>query len=250
MQLWKFQNTLSLLKLKNGFGILLGLLLLITSEVSLAYGGGHSLGGHLIFTSPGQDDLDLLIERANEREGGISTRSFGQGYEFSFFYQYRFSGTMFAIQFRPSYFMQQSTGSGVSGSFDYKLSGFTFFPALRLYPLENSFLKFFMQVGVGYGRLSASVEEAGNSVDFSSGNFGAMGGLGAEFCFTDNHCMILEGNMRYLPFERNKATSFSGTFADDSIDNQGNKKEVEIDNEDLGTTMSGFQAVLGYSYTF
>jgi hypothetical protein len=214
-------------------------------------GGGHSIGGFLGFASPGQDDLDLLVDRANTRAGGISTDPLGQGYDLSFLYQYRFSGSMFALVFRPSFFSQSTKGSAGGGQdYKYSLTGFTFFPMLKLIPLENDFIKFFMQIGIGYGRLSGTIQEDTAKIDFSGGNFGAISGLGAEFCFSDSHCMVLEGNLRYLPFERNKATKVSGTFATDSLTNAVDGQEVEIENRDLGSTLSGLVANLGYIFTF
>jgi opacity protein-like surface antigen len=214
-------------------------------------GGGHSIAGFIGFASPGQDDMDLLIDRANTRANGISTKPLGQGYEFEFMYQYRISGTMFAIGFRPSLFTQSTTGSASGGEkYKYALSGWTFFPMLKLIPLENDFIKFFMQVGVGYGHLSGSIQEDTAKIDFSGGNFGGLSGLGAEFCFSDSHCVVLEGNIRYLPFERNTTTKVSGTFAANSLTNAVDAQEVEVDSRDFATTLSGLVANLGYIFTF
>lgn len=237
--------------------ILITSLSLILNPLANARGGGgggnHSLGGNLIFASPAQDDLDTLIGNANTTAGGISTKPFGQGYEFVFQYMYRFSGSMFALLFRPSYFTQKSTGSATGGAkYNYELSGWTFFPMFRLIPLENSFLKFYMQIGVGYGKLTGKIRENDSSIEFSGGNFGGTTGLGAEFCFFDNHCFNLEGNFRYLPFERNKASSVSSNAAwgTGSLTNAVEGEEVELNNRDLGTTMSGVLATLGYTYYF
>lgn len=214
-------------------------------------GGGHSIAGFLGFVSPGQDDTDLLIDRSNTRAGGISTKPFGQGYEFAFAYQYRIGGTMFAISIRPSLFTQSSTGTAAGGEkYKYSLSGWTIFPMLKIIPLENDFIKFFMTVGVGYGRLNGTLQEDTAKIEFSGGNFGGLGGLGAEFCFADSHCVVLEGNVRYLPFERNMATKVSGAFAANSLTNAVDAQEVELDSRDLGTTLSGVAANLGYIFTF
>jgi hypothetical protein len=220
-------------------------------------GGGSSIGGGLLFSSSSQEDMDTLISGANARAGGISTKNFGSAYELLGYYQYRFSGTMFAVQFRPSYFTQSTTGSGTAGNYDYKLSGFTTFGILRLYALENSFMKFFLQGGVGYGRLMGEITEVDSSVNFAGGNFGALGGLGAEFCFTPNHCMVIEGNLRYLPIERNISTSYTNGasgFASGSVSqpNAGSssESEVEINGQDLKTTMGGLQGLLSYTYNF
>lgn len=229
--------------------------LLLMSVFGFAKGGGgnHSVGGSLIFATPTQDDLDTLISVANSTAGGISTKPMGQGYEFTLQYMYSFSGSMFALLFRPAVFTQSAKGSSASGAkYNYELSGWTLFPILRLIPLENSFMKFYMQVGVGYGRLTGKIRENDSTMEFAGGNFGGMTGLGAEFCFFDNHCFNLEGNFRYLPFERNKATSvssaggWSSTITGPSVSGD----EVEMNNRDLGTTLSGMLATLGYTYYF
>ncbi len=232
------------------------LLMFAPAAWSAGAGGGHSLGGGLGFITPGQSDTNTLISRANTRAGGITASSLSSAYELTGFYQYRFSGTMFAVQFRPSYFYQSSSGtggtegSGYDGKYSYTLQGFTVFPALRIYPLESSFMRFFMQFGIGYGRLSGTFQEAGASVSFAGGAFGTLVGMGAEFCFTDNHCLNIEGNLRYLPIERNISSSSSGTFASDSLTQYGSDQEVEFSNQDLKTSMSGVQGIVAYAYKF
>ena len=235
--------------------VFMGVLCLSLSQKSLAASaGGHSIGAGLIVMTPSQDDLNLLIQRANTREGGISTSSLNNAYELNVFYQYRFSGSMFALQFKPSYFLQSSTGSGTSGKFNYSLDGFTVFPMLRMFPLENNYIKFLIQVGLGYGALFGRVDEAAANVSFHGSTFGYQAGLGAEFCFNANHCVSIEGNIRYLPISRNVASSQSGTWAADSISqpNAGDitKNEVELDGSDLATTLSGIQGQIGYIFTF
>lgn len=214
-------------------------------------GGGHALGGLLIFTSPSQNDINDLIEGANTRQGGISTKPMDQAYELTLNYEYRFSGSMFGLSIRPSYFMQSTKGTGKDGRYDYILSGWTFFPVLKIVPLENSFIKFYMMVGLGYGSLKGIISEQSTMVNFSHGTFGGLGGLGAEFCFTDEHCMQLEGTLRYLPFERNIASGMVGSsFETGSLTRAATGLEVEIDNHDLATTMSGVLATIGYIYHF
>jgi hypothetical protein len=233
----------------NKASLLLSLIITaLTPTLFAAGGGGHSVGGSIIMMTPAQNDIDALIDLANQSAGGISTKAMGTAYEFMGHYTYRFSGTMFALQFRPSYFMHSSKGSGSGGDYNYELSGFTFFPMFRMTPLENSFIKFFMQLGLGYGRLSGAITEGAASIDFAGGNFGAMTGIGAEFCFTDEHCMVIEGNFRYLPIERNIASSVNGSFT--SLSRAIKNKEVEYLDTDLRTTMSGVQGVLGYTYNF
>lgn len=209
-------------------------------------GGGHSMEFGLAILSAGQDDINTMI--TNARAGSAaSTSDMGSAYELFAQYQYRFSGTMFAMLFRPSYVMQSATGSGTGGSFDYKLSGFTVFPMFRMYPLENNFIKFFMQTGLGYGRLSGDITEGASSVAFAGGNFGAIGGLGVDFCFTPSHCVTIEGNLRYLPIERNIASSVTGS---PGLSQATTNQEVEINGSDLKTTLSGIQGIVAYTLNF
>jgi opacity protein-like surface antigen len=237
------------------FIILLSLSIIILSaeDVFAARGGGGS-GGHSITAgittvSADQKDLNSIIDSVNSTQGGVSTKSLNSAYDFFIQYQYRFSGSIFALVFRPSYFTESGKGSGNTvGDYNHSLTGFTFFPLLRLYPLENSFIRFFMQAGVGFGYLKGEVKQGDASLSYSGSNFGAQAGLGAEFCFTENHCMTLEGNVRYLPIERNVADSVSGTLT--GFTQAQNSREVEYDQNDMATTMSGIQGVLGYTYNF
>lgn len=232
----------------------LSIVLLSTDDVFAARGGGGGSGGHALSAgittvSADQKDLNSIIDSVNSSQGGVSTKNLTSAYDFFIQYQYRFSGSIFALVFRPSYFTQSGKGSGpMVGDYNHSLSGFTFFPLLRLYPLENSFIRFFMQAGVGFGYLKGEVKQGDASLSYSGSNFGAQAGLGAEFCFTENHCMTLEGNVRYLPIERNIADSASGALTGFS-QVQANR-EVEYDQNDMTTTMSGIQGVLAYTYHF
>ncbi len=220
--------------------------LMISSAFARGGSGGHSLGIGLGLATPSQDDLNNHIGTYNTQTGN-NVEKFGTAMEYYLSYGYRFSGTMFAMVLRPTYFTQSAKGSGST----YSLTGYSFFPMLRIIPLENGFIKFFMQTGVGYGKLSGKMEQAGNgSQEFSGGAFGAMAGLGAEFCFTDSHCMTLEGNFRYLPIERNIITSSSlGATNNGNVTNTGSQ-ELEYNGNDLKTTMSGIQGVIGYVMNF
>lgn len=213
-----------------------------------ARGGGHSLQFGLGLLTAGQDDMNTMIKASRAGAAAASTGDMGSAYELFAQYQYRFSGTMFAMAFRPSYVMQSATGSGTDGSYDYKLSGFTIFPMFRLYPLENSFIKFYMQTGLGYGRMSGDVTEGATSIAFAGSAFGAVGGLGVDFCFTDSHCVSIEGNLRYLPIERNMASSATGSVP--SLSQSTNGQEVEINGSDLKTSMSGIQGSIAYTLNF
>lgn len=109
-----------------------------------------------------------------------------------------------------------------------------------------------MQTGLGYGNLSGSITAGSRNLDFKGSAFGAMGGIGVEFCFTDSHCMTVEGNIRYMPIERNLSTGGSCSSASDipGISQCGGSGEVERNNNDLQTTMSGVQGLIGYTMNF
>lgn len=209
--------------------------------LSLAAGNaGHSLGFALSLTNASQGDVNGWINSTSQ----TGTKELSSGYEFIFDYGYRFSSSMFALLVRPSYFMQSANGGGVEAS----LSGFTLFPMLRIIPLENNFIQFFMQVGVGYGSLSTKLSNSNTSGSgtFDGSTFGGIAGIGANFCFTPSHCAVVEGNFRYLPIERNSGTA-SGSLGGSITQTSG---ELEFNNRDLGTTLSGIQGILGYRLTF
>jgi hypothetical protein len=214
-------------------------------------GGGNQIGFEAGVIQSEQEHMNTLISRANTRAGGISTPAMNQAYEFTAHYGYRFNGSIIAVLFRPSYFYQQSKGSGGGSSYNYGVNGFTFFPMLRLYPLENDMMKFFMNFGIGYGRSSGTIEEGANKIDFAGDAFGTLLGLGAEFCY-DAHCLAVEGNYRYLKMERNIAGDVTGDFstAGNSLSRASKNKEVEMDGTDLAVRMSGLQMLVGYVYHF
>jgi hypothetical protein len=229
---------------------LVGLLVMTFSAqiANAAGGGGHSMEFGLGLLTAGQDDTNTLIKAARASATTANTSDMGSAYELFAQYQYRFSGTMFSIAFRPSYITQSSTGTGTDGSYDYKLTGFTLFPMFRLYPLENNFIKFYMQTGLGYGRMSGDITQGATSIAFAGSAFGAIGGLGVDFCFTPSHCLSIEGNLRYLPIERNLASSATGSVA--GLSQSVNSQEVEIGGGDFKTTMSGIQGSVAYTLNF
>ena len=213
-------------------------------------GGDSSLGLGFSVVTAGQNDMNTLIDAAHT-SANANTKNLGSAYEFYANWIYRFSGAPYAFVLRPSYFMQEQTGSGTGGSFDYKLNGFTVFPIFRVYALESDFIHFFMQAGIGYGSLSGDITAASSNLKFSGSAFGAMGGIGVDFCFTEASCITIEGNVRYLPIERNVSTG--GNCTDGSIPGMsqcGGSKEVEASGTDLRTTMSGVQGLIGYTMNF
>lgn len=229
----------------------------LSSQDVFAKGGGgvfngdSAIGVGLSLITASQKDLNSVMDAtATQYPGTFSTKNLGSAYEFYAEYNFRFSSSMMGLVFRPSYLTQSSTGTCGSGNCDYKLSGFTFFPILRITPLENSFIKFYLQAGIGYGQLSGDVSEGAAKISFSGSAFGELAGIGVNFCFTPMHCLTLEGNARYLPIERNVASSASGTFYSGGFSQAQNGREVEYNGNDLSTTMSGLQAILGYTMNF
>ena len=229
--------------------IVLGLTLALSG--SLWARKKHAFGAFFSSTSASQDDVNTLIARVNQ-VSPITATPMGSAYELVFHYSYQFGRSMYALEIRPSYFYQRSDGSGTGGDYKYGLTGFTLFPSLRITPLANKFIKFFFHFGLGYGSLSGDLQEASESIKYGGAAFGAMLGLGTEFCFTKNHCMGVEGNFRYLPIVRNIVSSTSGDLTDNggNITQHGDTQEFEFDNKDVITTMSGIMGMVGYIYRF
>jgi hypothetical protein len=230
--------------------LLAGLFFFAINAFAAGASSGYSIGFNLGIVNASQNQMNDLIKRANTREGGISTSEMNQAYELQGFIMYRFSNPLYALQLRPSYYYQVEEGSGGSGGFNYSLTGFTLFPILRLYPLENEFMKFYMQAGVGYGMINGKIEEGTAKVEFSGGAFGTMAGMGAEFCFNASHCLSFEGDYRYLTFQRFTADSSSGTFAADSLTQYSKGSEIEMDNSDVSARMGGLMFMAGYTMWF
>jgi hypothetical protein len=218
----------------------------ITLIASMAWsrGGGHSIGGGISIGSPSQGDLNGVIDDINSQQSASLSKLSG-AYEFWGHYSYRFSGSMFALHFRPSYFTSSTDGGGREVS----LKGFMLYPMLRLFPLENKFIKFFMQAGIGITSLDGKISTPSASASFSGSGFGVSGGLGADFCFTANHCVGVEGNVRYNPIVRNTLDSaVTGTAS--SIGLSQGTGELERNNKDIATSVSGVSGGLYYTFVF
>lgn len=227
-----------LMKFLTPIKILLPIIIGLSSATAFARSGGgggsHTLEFGAGISTASQDDLNSWIV-AN------SGQQLGSAYEFSLTYLYRFSGTMFSLAFRPSYFTQSNTGSASAS-----LTGTTFMPLFRLYPLENNFIKFFMQIGMGFGSLSGTISNAAGKTDFTGSAFGMQAGLGADFCFTDSQCLTIEGNYRYLPIVRSTTSNASGTLGN-GMTSVG---ELRLNNLDVQNTLTGIQGVIAYTLNF
>ena len=230
---------------------------ILISNLAHAYGSGSqatwSLGAFGGIATTNQSDLNTLITRANTRVGGISTPQFGNAWEFGGYIERRLNASIVALQIRPSYMTNSANGTGSGGSYNYSVSGFAIAPLIRLYILESSGIKLYVEGGINWGSLTGKIQEAGATTTFSGSNFGYQGGIGVDFCFgaRSQHCIWGNGGARYLSIDRNIASDASGTFssgANASLSQAGKGLETEIDGHDLATTMSGFIALLGYKY--
>lgn len=224
---------------------------LVANPSWAAKGGGWSLGGSLGISSSSQDHINYLISQANTNDGPISTGQLGSAWELYGFLQYRFSGSWLAFQFRPSFFYQNSSGTNSGGQkFEFGVQSYTIFPVARFYMLESKYIRFFSQLGIGVGMATGELSQPDWSAKFSGASMGYMFGLGAEFCFMGGpHCMVIEGNFRYLPVDRLTVDSSTGT-ASNGASQIGSGQELEIDGSDMGVTMSGIQGFLGYAFNF
>lgn len=220
-------------------------------------GGGRGLSGDMFLgigistVSSGQNDLNGAIDDAAV-SASANTKNLGSAWDIYANWGVRFSGTSYAFIFRPSYFMQKTEGTGTGGNYDYNLTGYTVFPIFRVYPLENAFIKFYMQGGLGYGSLNGEITAGSKNLQFNGSAFGALGGIGVDFCFTDAHCLSIEGNLRYMPIERNVTTGGNCAAGGDipGISQCGGSSEVERGGADLKTSMSGVQGLIGYTMNF
>jgi hypothetical protein len=206
------------------------------------FSGDSSIGFGLALVPASQNSLDGIIDAYNDANG-TSTKNFGSGYEFFANWIYRYERSDYALVFRPSYFMQDATGDGNS----LKLSGFTVYPMFRLYALENDFISFFFQAGLGYGSLKGDTKLGSESFSFEGSAFGASGGIGVDFCFVPGHCLTIEGNLRYHPIERNLVKS--GVCTISGLQCTANE-EFERGNRDVGTSLSGIQGIASYTMKF
>lgn len=218
-------------------GGLVSFVLLSSSEVQAKGKGGYMFGGGILFVSADQKDLNGFIDD----QAIVGTKNLGSAYEVYGEFEFRFNNSVFALGFRPSYFMQSASGGGVEA----KLTGLTFFPIFRVYPLENNYIKFFFQVGTGYGNVTVNLSNPAGSGTYDGSTFGALAGIGAAFCITPSSCINVEGNARYLPIL--PVTGSGNTLASTGYQTNG---ELERNDSDVLVTLGGFQAAIGYQFRF
>ncbi|MCB0356140.1 MAG: hypothetical protein KDD40_03990, partial [Bdellovibrionales bacterium] len=119
------------------FGIFTVLVLCFYHSTSWAVGSEFSIGFNVGLAGGGQTDMNKIITSANTRESGLSVSDLGNAWDLNATLTYKVT-PMIALQFRPGMYMVSEDGSNSSGSFEYSVTGFTIFPVMRLYLLENS----------------------------------------------------------------------------------------------------------------
>ncbi len=212
-------------------------------------GGSISLGLGLALLTADQSGLNGMI-RETKATTNSTTGEFGSGYELSGRFTFKFSNNLVALQLRPSYITQETTGTAADGAYDYKLTGFTVFPVVRLIPLSNDIIDFYLQAGVGYGKLDGDITNGPRNAKFSGSSFGLMAGLGADFCLVPSHCFGVEGNYRYLPISRNIVTRASALPVYGSSQATPDRELENSDGSDVSTTLTGISGALSYTMNF
>lgn len=212
-------------------------------------GGSISLGLGLALATAEQTGMNGLIASAKAAVGS-SASSMTSATEYVGYATFKFANGFTAIQLRPSFFSQSSSGSGSDGSHDYSLSGFTIFPLARIIPLSNDLIDFYIQGGLGYGKLDGSAKNGSREAKFSGSAFGVQAGLGAEFCFVPDHCFNIEGNYRYLPIVRNIISSGSGLAPHGAGPVLPDRELEDLNGNDISTTLSGVSGMISYTYNF
>ncbi|MBC7420469.1 MAG: outer membrane beta-barrel protein [Bdellovibrio sp.] len=212
-------------------------------------GGSLSLGFGVGIVTADQSGLNGMIRDA-KAANGASTSDFNSGYEFSGQLTFRFSNNLVAIQLRPSYIMQSASGSASDGSYDYKLTGFTLFPLVRIIPLSNDIIDFYLQAGLGYGKLDGDITNGPRNAKFSGSSFGMQVGVGADFCLVPDHCFGVEGNYRYLPIVRNIVSSASASTVYGASQAATDRELENLNGSDIATSLTGISGALSYTYNF
>lgn len=211
-------------------------------------GGSLSAGLGISLSTAEQNGINSLINTAKATTGSTAG-SLSAATEYIGYFTFHFSNNFVAIQLRPTLFSQNASGTGTDGAHDYSLNGFTLFPLIRITPLSNDFIDFYIQGGLGYGKLDGKIKNGATTADFSGSAFGTQIGLGAQFCFVPDHCFNVEGNYRYLPISRNIVSAASGLPA--GVSQATVDRELEDANGmDIATTLSGVAGILSYTYMF
>lgn len=215
-------------------------------------GGAFSMGLGISLLTAEQNGLNNMLASAKLQApgGNVSTSDLNTGYEVSGQFTFHFANGLVALQMRPAYFTQSTTGTGTDGNYDYKLTGFSFFPLVRLIPLSNDIIDFYIQAGLGYGQLNGEITNGPRTSSFKGSGFGTQIGLGADFCFFPEHCFGIEGNYRYLPLQRNIVSGGSAAAPYGASQSVSGRELEDASGNDVATTMSGISGNLNYTFNF
>lgn len=211
-------------------------------------GGSLSLGIGVGFATADQSGINDIIKSA-KASNQATTSELSSAMEYSLQPTFTFANGVVAIQLRPTIFSQSQSGTGSAGSYSYSLSGYTIFPLVRIIPLSNDIIDFYLQAGLGYGKMDGDITNGPTKASFSGSSFGMQAGLGANFCFLPDHCIGVEGNYRYLPVPRNITSSASGGLSN-NITQATADAELEVNGNDMATTFSGVSGTVSYTYNF
>jgi Outer membrane protein beta-barrel domain len=214
-------------------------------------GGSLAAGLGVAITTADQTGVNSLVQAAKVNTNSTAS-TLSSATEYMGFLTFRFSNNLVALQLRPTLFYQSSSGSGSDGSHSYDLDGYTVFPLVRLIPLSNDIIDFYIQGGIGYAQLNGKIKNAAREAKFSGSGFGMQTGLGAEFCFIPQHCFAVEGNYRYLPITRNIVSSGTGpgNLPWGTSQAQADKELEDSAGNDVATTLSGISGSISYVYNF
>jgi opacity protein-like surface antigen len=212
-------------------------------------GGSMSMGLGIALLTADQSGINGMIKDAKAATNA-TTGDLSSGYEISGQFTFRFSNNLVAIQLRPSYVTQSTSGSGSDGSHEYKLTGLTVFPLVRIIPLSNDIIDFYLQAGIGYGKLDGDITNGVRTAKFSGSSFGLQAGLGADFCLIPEHCFGVEGNYRYLPISRNIVSSASATAIYGASQSAPDRELENSNGSDVATTLTGISGALTYTMNF
>ncbi len=215
-------------------------------------GGAFSMGFGFSLLTAEQNGLNNMIAAAKSQApgGGVSTGDLSSGYEYSGQFTFHFANNTVALQIRPAYFTQSATGSGTDGNYDYKLTGFSVFPLVRLIPLSNDIIDFYVQGGLGYAQLNGDITNGVRNTSFTGKGFGLQVGLGADFYFVPEQCFGIEGNYRYLPMERNIVRNGSAAAPYGASQSISGRELEDTSGNDVATTMSGISGTVSYTFNF
>jgi hypothetical protein len=212
-----------------------------------------SVGGYFGTVGAEQSDHNDLMDRANTRAGGTPNSKLDSAYEISAYFQYRIDGSIWAFQFRPSFMWQGETGSGgtgaLEGDYEYATIGIVAAGLVKIYALESNYLRLYFTGGLNYGRTSTTIQEADFKAKAAGSNLGFQFATGLEVTL-GSHGFLLEAGVRKLAIERSLVSSSSGTAEADSVSQATEGDELEFDNVDFGSTLSGVQIQIGYAYYF